>query len=65
MNIKDDNDESHPLYHLLASSPFSSPQNDFATSGFGLENNLKSSDPFNGFSVKIADLGNACWTVNF
>lgn len=68
VNIKDDNNvnESHPLYHLLASSPFASPHNEFGASSLnGIENILQSSDSFDGFSVKIADLGNACWTVIF
>jgi serine/threonine-protein kinase SRPK2 len=44
--------QTHPLYHMLATSPFASPRGD--------EDDRLPTEP-QEFSVKIADLGNACW----
>lgn len=55
-------DTTHPLYHMLASSPFASPRSDFDPAMLqACQQNMEGPTTFN---VKIADLGNACWTVS-
>ncbi|KAI1714417.1 protein kinase domain-containing protein [Ditylenchus destructor] len=62
-NIKEEgelDDTTHPLYHMLASSPFASPRSDFDPAMLqACQQNMEGPTTFN---VKIADLGNACWT---
>ena len=67
-NTNEQNQEissKHPLYQMLGSSPFASPRGLEAErcleDGLLLNSTENDENP-KCFSVKIADLGNACWT---